>query len=133
MSIAFTLTRNGLCEDYVPGSSRWSSFENEAIQGFILSRINKNKINIDPYDGAELSGPALETIIHNAQEALTELQYMPDDLSFSSAYIAFFNNYASPCRHKLTPKEAVELTLKNLIKFAKKAREENERIQFIGD
>ena len=133
MSIAFTVTKRGVCKDYTPLSNRWSGIENEAIQGLILNVINRSGVNVDPYDGADLSGLELEILIHSLEEGIRNFETMPDDLNFNQAEIRFFHDYSRSGNKAASPKEAVQSTLKELARLAKMAQMEGEHLVFLGD
>lgn len=130
MSIAYSVTKDGLITDHRDHPGRWGAF-NEAIQAFLLPRLSEINLTIDPYDGGEFSSSQLECVEKAVRAVSQSISELPENLGLVKEMMDFYNscNLELP----LSPKESALKTLSQLNSFCQKAKLENETLVFVGD
>jgi hypothetical protein len=133
MSVGFGTSPDGSWHSV--DRSDWGGFYNDALQGYILDYFTVDGVAVDPYDGAEFSGPQLDTLITQLQTAAQFIASQPVEWPFFDEQQR--TRYFESCRiygiEPLQPRDQALRTLREAITLATKARAQNEYLTFCGD
>lgn len=120
---------------YGADPTRWGGMRNEATQAFILKKLERLGVVIDPYDGARFSRSSLRQLKEAIRVVSNEVAGMPSHLDFRDEEIRFFESYLSGVRHLRTvsPQSFALEELWALDRLAEQAIEDEEELVFFGD
>jgi hypothetical protein len=115
--------------------STWSCFYSDAIQDYILDLFSIDGVEVDPYDGADFSGPQLDTLVTQLTASADTIQgYSPDWPFTSSTQIDAYTRACSASGiTPLAPRDQALRTIRETIALAQKARSLNHVLVFCGD
>jgi hypothetical protein len=133
MAVGFTIARghnwsHGCIEDS-------GGFPHDGLQEYLLPYFTVEGEEVDPYDGASFFGHQLDLLVAQLERALAEVALHPPNWPFTTpAQVASFHE---SCRvyqiEHLAPRDHALKTLNRAIELACRARQRNERLEFIGD
>jgi len=133
MAVGFTVTRNHQWHNTTREDS--GGFPHMGLQEFLLDYFTVWGEAVDPYDGASFSGDQLDQLIVQLQRAVTEITPQPPSWPFSTPeeVASFHVSCGIYGIERLEPRDHALKTMNRAIELARRARQRNETLLFIGD